>query len=161
TGGRAAGPSMSPQSLNEHFPGDLAACEVANQILDEWSRVDLHQPSCLDSTNYACDWSPKDFARRWVNNFTNYASKDRNDDYEDCKMVETAVKFPRTDHVATHKDVETLAAKLKKILQNTPILNKDTFGQDKTETEMFGNNTIGAGYDYHSLWEANIYDRTT
>jgi hypothetical protein len=160
----AASSSMrsAPQATRvafERFTGDYAACLTVNQILDEWARQSV-SPSCFDPNNYACDWSPHSFVKRWVNNYVGYQGDKKEKDYQYCRENKGFLERQNSYTSAKAADdfVEAAVKKERKAIGKTPVRSTNTFGQQKSNHEVFGNDTVGAGYNYDFDWEVKVLD---
>ncbi|NOU31736.1 MAG: hypothetical protein HOO96_27860 [Polyangiaceae bacterium] len=148
----------------ERFVGELAACQAVNVILDEWGKKTAGNrgPTCFDTGNAACDWSPEMFVKRWVVNTTSYNMPAKERAYASCRAWRSTLfaggarqSDPRTTlNVISEKEVARGT-----ILRGLPVKETNVFGQDKQDQHTGGNKAFGVGYSYDLGWEARIRER--
>ncbi len=156
--------AASTPAAPEAFVGELAACETVNVLLDEWGKKTAANrgPTCFDTANYACDWSPNMFVKRWVNNTVGYNMAAKERAYAECRTWRTTLfagRIPARTPVMTKSVIVAAEVKRGKDLEGLPIKQTDNFGQDKRNNETWGSKSFGVGYAYDLGWEAKIFAR--
>jgi hypothetical protein len=156
-----------PPALPERFVGELAACEATNVLLEEWAKhmAGDQGPTCLDNPvsthNYACDWSPDGFVKRWVNNMLNYNMQAKERAYSQCRMWQSTL-FSGGPLATPQVTLDTIKAKevqRGKDLAGLPVKQTDVFGQDLKDHQTWGGKNFGVGYGYDLGWEAKVFQR--
>jgi hypothetical protein len=147
------------------------ACQLTNQVIDEWGRRNTGKPSCLDGYNMACDWQPKDFVDRFVTRHVGYGSAAKEAEYRYCKRWTAGGQVQHPDAAIgvdqdARKTLPTFRgalnlreAQFNKKLKSVPVQGQDDFGTTKGEDQEIGNSDFGGGYSYTLSWHAKGYER--
>jgi hypothetical protein len=161
----------------------IAACETANLVLDEWARTLAGNVSCLDMNGYACDWSPIEFRESVLG--AQRFQHSREIDYQECLVTTSnsfdavlngggTVAYEQEGNWSTVKArINQLIGDLTKFKNRVPQIKhpaepKDdafpgtlgtVYGDRAIDSQQWGNETFGAGYNYNIGWDAAVLDR--
>jgi hypothetical protein len=144
-----------------HNQLDRVKAEIFDLLVEEWDRG----PSgCLAAGNYACDWSPKAFALRYLGLYQ--AEQER--DHQRCVQgtlggFATVPAAARQSIAALEAHFDTQAEVLAQELDGLPRLPDapTTLGSSMVSGHMFGDpDWFSAGYAIDVGWQLAVLEKT-
>ena len=169
--------SKGGATMVQKFYGDPLMCELINRILEEWHRHEANRGSCFDLGMYACDWSPRDFVKRWKLSLLGLFDKQKEKDYAECKSWQaqiikgpngfaagpTKTPKPWTADAASVSDARGRLCDeekgLQRELRGVPIKDPDIFGEEHVDQQSYGNDDFNVNYHYDYGWDTRIFAR--
>lgn len=157
----------------------MAACEVTNNVLDEWARSFDGNASCLDANGYQCDWSPSDFRDSMLG--SQRMQRSREMDYQEClynthnsftteNAVGEVAKVHQTSWKTVKAYIDAIIDEREGFQKRVPKIERKSgdaftgaigtvYGDRAKDKQQWGNDVFGAGYSYTIGWDAAVLRR--